>query len=351
MESRFSAELQDLIARAREVAVDLRFTYISSFHFFMADCQLDQEDYCIRSFVFRDKTDFLRYYEAQKAIQAYSSPWYEDPGTIPLAKDAEQALQEACFEQEKYKHPLVLPAHFFLAAIRDTGADFNRIIKPKEELYERLMMYYISCGLIDPPSESPNEEQKKAGWFSRLKVLGRKEPEKPVVAPLKLQWLMNPGHMPVEYESWLPDEEKVEVFIESLAYSETQNQSYAIVLKEKNGNRFCPVITGAAEAQAIAAALEKLDTEKPQTHRLISSIIYGTGCQVKETIIYGRLSGVFAAKLFLVRNNGVIEFESRMSDALVLCTMSNAPVYFARKLFEGSCFEKQMDGSGPAEGE
>ena len=51
------------------------------------------------------------------------------------------------------------------------------------------------------------------------------------------------------------------------------NRSYAVILKELEGDRKLPVLVGAYEAQAIAMAMEYMDTPRPLTHDLIVNVI------------------------------------------------------------------------------
>ena len=47
------------------------------------------------------------------------------------------------------------------------------------------------------------------------------------------------------------------------------SRSYAVMLKEIEGQRVLPVIVGSFEAQAIALAMEYVETPRPLTHDLI----------------------------------------------------------------------------------
>ncbi len=79
--------------------------------------------------------------------------------------------------------------------------------------------------------------------------------------------------------------DKVQVDILNLQTSPTSGGSYAIILKELNGNRRLPIIIGAFEAQSIALELEGIKPPRPMTHDLMKDIIESFGAELKEITI------------------------------------------------------------------
>ena len=75
------------------------------------------------------------------------------------------------------------------------------------------------------------------------------------------------------------------------------SRSYAVILKEIDGERRLPVIVGAFEAQSIALALEYMETPRPLTHDLIGNIIKGIESSLKTVKITSLKEGVFYARL------------------------------------------------------
>ena len=66
----------------------------------------------------------------------------------------------------------------------------------------------------------------------------------------------------------------IPVKIQKISYYHP-NRSYAVILKELDGDRKLPVLVGAYEAQSIAMAMEYMDTPRPLTHDLIVNLING----------------------------------------------------------------------------
>jgi bifunctional DNase/RNase len=338
MQGFFSTEFKELIGRARDVAAELRYDFISTYHFLLADCLSNEGAYGIRSFLFADADAFKRYYEAVKAIQGYKRPEYHDPGTIPILKETEAALTEARFEVYKYNHPQVISAHFFLAAIRDAGSELNRAISPKEDLYDRLHVYYRECGLIEPKSDPPGEPPV-AGRQRKLNIIAVNNPEHPLTPPLRIFWLMNTGVLPPDTSLQTEGDQKTEFVIEQLGTSKKDDiQEYGLLLGEKYGHRKVMIPVSPFAAQALAVELEKYATERPLSHRLCYNMIYGLGFQVREGLIHACENNEFYTSVSLVNEDRRLVQDMAVTDAIVLCIMSNAPVYITEKVAKKVAF-------------
>ncbi|MBL7711820.1 MAG: bifunctional nuclease family protein, partial [Chitinophagaceae bacterium] len=97
---------------------------------------------------------------------------------------------------------------------------------------------------------------------------------------------------------------KIELEIVALSHSITQNNSYAIVLGEMDGQRRMPIVIGAFEAQAIAVALERMQPTRPLTHDLFYGFMTRFDVELSEVIIYKLEEGIFFSKLVCTQANG-----------------------------------------------
>ena len=128
---------------------------------------------------------------------------------------------------------------------------------------------------------------------------------------------------------------KIELEIVALSHSITQNNSYAIVLGEMDGQRRMPIVIGAFEAQAIAVALERMQPTRPLTHDLFFWFMGKFGIELLEVLIYKLEDGIFFAKLLCLQNNDeIIEVDSRTSDALALAVRANCRIYTYENVIE-----------------
>ena len=64
----------------------------------------------------------------------------------------------------------------------------------------------------------------------------------------------------------------VQLLINGISYSQTQNGAYALILSEIEGERKLPIVIGTNEAQSIAIAIEKeIKPPRPLTHDLFKN--------------------------------------------------------------------------------
>lgn len=122
--------------------------------------------------------------------------------------------------------------------------------------------------------------------------------------------------------------QKVELNIVALANSESQPNSFVVVLKELTGDRRLPVVIGGFEAQAIALAIEKITPNRPLTHDLFRNTLDKLEVELREVIISDLKSGIFYATMVCRKNDGgILEMDARTSDALALAVRFSCPIY------------------------
>jgi len=138
---------------------------------------------------------------------------------------------------------------------------------------------------------------------------------------------------------------KIRLEIESLVYSQTQHGAYVLVLIEENGNRKLPIVIGAAEAQAIAMAMEYMETPRPLTHDLIVNLVQGVDGKLSSVKITKLEDGVFYSILDIqVEKIGHRQIDSRPSDALVVALRMHAPIMVAEEVMdEAIVLEEDLD--------
>ena len=128
--------------------------------------------------------------------------------------------------------------------------------------------------------------------------------------------------------------EKIELSIVALAQSETQSNSFIVLLKEEVGARRLPIVIGGFEAQAIALAVEGIQPNRPMTHDLLADVIENLGARIEKIVISDLRQHVFYARIHLLLNGRTIEIDSRPSDAIALGVASNAPIHVADHVFD-----------------
>jgi len=118
----------------------------------------------------------------------------------------------------------------------------------------------------------------------------------------------------------------IEMLIDSIRVS-LMNYQRVVILKEKMAERYLPIWIGPAEADAIAVKLQDVNVPRPLTHDLLSSVIDNLGANVNSIIVNDLKNDTFYAKIVLNVDGGVIEVDSRPSDALALAVRVEAPIY------------------------
>jgi len=136
----------------------------------------------------------------------------------------------------------------------------------------------------------------------------------------------------------------IPVKIQKISYLHP-NRSYAVILKEIEGERKLPVLVGAFEAQAIAMAMEFMETPRPLTHDLIVNLINGIDGSLSSVKIIKLEDGVFYSILDIESEDiGHREIDSRPSDALAIAIRMHSPILVANDVMEqGALLEDDLE--------
>lgn len=101
---------------------------------------------------------------------------------------------------------------------------------------------------------------------------------------------------------------------------------HVIVLAERGGSRQLPIWTAATEAVALACALEAVETPRPMTYQLVSSLVQAARASIAEVRVTRLTESVFYAVVVLDGPGGRVEVDARPSDAVNLALVAGAPV-------------------------
>lgn len=130
-------------------------------------------------------------------------------------------------------------------------------------------------------------------------------------------------------------QKKIELHIIALAQSESSQGNYVIILEEEKGFRRLPITIGAFEAQAIAVALEKIETQRPLTHDLFKDTLTKAGIRIQSVYIQDLTGGVFHATLIGKKADGSkLEVDARSSDAIAMAVRFSCSIYTTEAVME-----------------
>lgn len=133
-------------------------------------------------------------------------------------------------------------------------------------------------------------------------------------------------------------ENKIEMDVMGITYSQIQAGAYALLLKQRDGDLRVPIVVGTSEAQSIAMRMENVIPPRPLSHDLMVSMFHAFGISLDEVMIYKFSEGVFMSRLKLSTANQNLELESRTSDAIALALRTNAPIYTTREVLDKTGF-------------
>lgn len=99
-----------------------------------------------------------------------------------------------------------------------------------------------------------------------------------------------------------------------------------MLLRQKDGDAYLPIVIGPYEAQAISLGWQRVATPRPMSHDLMGSVLSSLGAQVTSIYINDFKDGIFYARLIMDANGRHSEVDCRPSDAVALAVRLNAPV-------------------------
>ncbi len=121
--------------------------------------------------------------------------------------------------------------------------------------------------------------------------------------------------------------EKIKLEVIVITYSQTQTDTYALVLEDCRTKKQLPILIGHAEAQSIAIALESIKPPRPLAHDLFKTFADSFDIKIIEVVIVKLMDGVFYSKLVCTDGKKEVEIDSRTSDAIALALRFECPIY------------------------
>lgn len=118
-----------------------------------------------------------------------------------------------------------------------------------------------------------------------------------------------------------------ELILNKIKVDESRNEQ-VIVLKEKEGERYLPVVIGIAEVNAIKLKLSGIKPPRPLTHDLVINIVEKMGAKLQKVLIDRLENNTFYAKLFIsLDGEKEILVDARPSDSVALALRAGVPIF------------------------
>jgi len=131
---------------------------------------------------------------------------------------------------------------------------------------------------------------------------------------------------------------KIELTVADIHSAMQPSEAFSLILKEKEGDRYVPIIIGISEARAILVELNQSPTHRPLTHELFTMLADSLSCSLVEVNIVHFENGVYFADMLLLRSDETLfHLDARPSDAIALALKYNAPFFMNQDIFEANC--------------
>ena len=132
-----------------------------------------------------------------------------------------------------------------------------------------------------------------------------------------------------------------------ISSSNSQHNTFALILGIEDTDMRIPIIIGAYEAQAIAIELEGMSPSRPLTHDLVKNLLSSFDILVTEVCINRFSQGVFYSIIKLSDGDKNIEVDSRTSDAIALAVRFKCPIYADDEVIKQTAMndEKEEDNN------
>jgi bifunctional DNase/RNase len=123
------------------------------------------------------------------------------------------------------------------------------------------------------------------------------------------------------------------------------NNSYVVILREKNGERLLPIWIGQPEAESIVIEMSKLRRDRPLTHDLCKTLITGLGGTLRRIHITKVENRTYYAELQIHRDDQIINIDARPSDSIAIALRFSAPMFAQDSLLTSLVFEDSTEES------
>lgn len=117
-------------------------------------------------------------------------------------------------------------------------------------------------------------------------------------------------------------------------YGGTIDGAVVLLGESETPDRVLPIVIGAPEAMAIAAALSGVEPVRPGTHDLMATLLERSDMHLDEVAITELRGGIFFAELVLETPAGPHRESARPSDSIALAVRVGSPILAAADLLE-----------------
>ena len=122
-----------------------------------------------------------------------------------------------------------------------------------------------------------------------------------------------------------------EMVLVRIKIDENRNEQI-IILREKEGSRYLPMVIGMAEVNAIKLKLSGIKPPRPLTHDLLLQTASQLGGEFSKVLIDRLENSTFYAKIIFVKNGEDVAVDARPSDSVALALRADAPIFCSEEV-------------------
>jgi bifunctional DNase/RNase len=147
----------------------------------------------------------------------------------------------------------------------------------------------------------------------------------------------------------LPERDPMVLMEVNGVYTSSKSAYPQVVLKEKAGRAYLPIVIGRFEAAAIAAAQGERKPDRPISYDLALALLGMAEAKVARVEITELHEGTYYAAVHLQTGDGSIAvLDSRPSDALALALRQGAPIYASPEVLQEAGYVRPDEEPEPA---
>lgn len=134
----------------------------------------------------------------------------------------------------------------------------------------------------------------------------------------------------------------VEVVIDSIRVSLMSSQR-VVILRQRDAERYLPIWVGPYEAEAITVALQEVEMSRPLTHDLLKNLVTLFDGKILQAEVVSLKEDIFFGNLVVQKEGGILNVDSRPSDAIAMAVRAHAPILVNISVMETAGIEPEKD--------
>lgn len=114
------------------------------------------------------------------------------------------------------------------------------------------------------------------------------------------------------------------------------DRGFALILKPNDSEKVVPIFIATMEAQSIMIGFLGFEQQRPLSHDIFKDILVKCSIELKYVIITEIREDTFYSKIVIESRDGILEIDSRPSDAIALALRMKALIYLEEEVLDAA---------------